>query len=112
MSSEPRRADPLPLGDRDLPYSKGMMARALIAAASIGINGTRQRILLFALAAAIAGLGGGLIALQSEHVDSLTYPALFGVALYFIHHDLKSVHYHEVAKALRAIPSSSVARRW
>jgi len=31
MSSEPRRADPLPLGDRDLPYSKGMMARALIA---------------------------------------------------------------------------------
>jgi 2-phosphoglycerate kinase len=31
MSSQPRRADPLPLGDRDLPYSKGMMARALIA---------------------------------------------------------------------------------
>ena len=29
--SQPRRADPLPLGDRDLPYSKGMMARALIA---------------------------------------------------------------------------------
>jgi len=31
VSSQPRRADPLPLGDRDLPYSKGMMARALIA---------------------------------------------------------------------------------
>jgi 2-phosphoglycerate kinase len=31
MSSQPRRADPLPLGDRDLPYSKGLMARALIA---------------------------------------------------------------------------------
>jgi 2-phosphoglycerate kinase len=31
VSSQPRRADPLPLGGRDLPYSKGMMARALIA---------------------------------------------------------------------------------
>jgi 2-phosphoglycerate kinase len=29
--TQPRRADPLPLGDRELPYSKGMMARALIA---------------------------------------------------------------------------------
>jgi len=50
------------------------------AAAAIGINGTRQRILLFALSAGIAGLGGGLIALQAGHVDSLTFPALFGVA--------------------------------
>jgi branched-subunit amino acid ABC-type transport system permease component len=50
------------------------------AAASIGINGTRQRILLFSLSAAIAGLGGGLIALQANRVDSLTYPALFGIA--------------------------------
>jgi branched-subunit amino acid ABC-type transport system permease component len=50
------------------------------AAASIGINGTRQRILLFSLSAAIAGLGGGLIALQAGRVDALTYPALFGVA--------------------------------
>ena len=50
------------------------------AAASIGINGTRQRILLFALSASIAGLGGGLIALHSGRVDALTYPALFGVA--------------------------------
>ena len=50
------------------------------AAASIGINGTRQRILLFALSASIAGLGGGLIALHAGRVDAFTYPALFGVA--------------------------------
>jgi 2-phosphoglycerate kinase len=30
--SEPRHGEPLPLGDDDLPYSKGLMARALIAA--------------------------------------------------------------------------------
>jgi 2-phosphoglycerate kinase len=29
--SQPRRGDPLPLGGADLPYSKGLMARALIA---------------------------------------------------------------------------------
>ena len=29
--SQPRRSEPLPLGDEDLPYSKGLMARALIA---------------------------------------------------------------------------------
>ena len=32
MSSQPRHGDPLPLGDAELPYSKGLMARALIAA--------------------------------------------------------------------------------
>jgi 2-phosphoglycerate kinase len=31
VSSQPRRAEPLPLGDAELPYSKGLMARALIA---------------------------------------------------------------------------------
>ena len=31
MSSQPRRGEPLPLGDAELPYSKGLMARALIA---------------------------------------------------------------------------------
>jgi 2-phosphoglycerate kinase len=30
--TEPRHADPLPLGDGDIPYSKGLMARALMAA--------------------------------------------------------------------------------
>ena len=29
--SQPRRSEPLPLGDDELPYSKGLMARALIA---------------------------------------------------------------------------------
>ncbi|HET7648540.1 MAG TPA: hypothetical protein VFK17_08215 [Gaiellaceae bacterium] len=31
MNSQPRRRDPLPLGGQGLPYSKGLMARALIA---------------------------------------------------------------------------------
>jgi 2-phosphoglycerate kinase len=34
--SQPRRGEPLPLGDEELPYSKGMMARALIA---VGVPG-------------------------------------------------------------------------
>jgi 2-phosphoglycerate kinase len=32
VSSQPRRWDPIPLGGSELPYSKGLMARALIAA--------------------------------------------------------------------------------
>jgi 2-phosphoglycerate kinase len=32
MNSQPRHGEPLPLGDSELPYSKGLMARALIAA--------------------------------------------------------------------------------
>ena len=32
MTSQPRRGEPLPLGNDVLPYSKGLMARALIAA--------------------------------------------------------------------------------
>ena len=31
MTSQPRRSEPLPLGDEDLQYSKGLMARALTA---------------------------------------------------------------------------------
>lgn len=52
------------------------------AAASIGINGTRQRILLFALSAGIAGLAGGLFAMNSGRVtfETQEYQALFGVA--------------------------------
>jgi len=53
------------------------------AASSIGINATRQRIVLFAISAAIAGVGGGLIAMLSEDVrtgESPTFPAIFGVA--------------------------------
>ncbi len=33
MSPQPRHGEPLPLGGGDIPYSKGLMARALIAAA-------------------------------------------------------------------------------
>jgi 2-phosphoglycerate kinase len=32
VSSQPRHGEPLPLGNAELPYSKGLMARALIAA--------------------------------------------------------------------------------
>jgi 2-phosphoglycerate kinase len=35
---QPRRTNPFPLGDANLPYSKGLMARALIA---IGVSGVR-----------------------------------------------------------------------
>jgi 2-phosphoglycerate kinase len=38
MMSQPRRLNPFPLGDANLPYSKGLMARALIA---IGVSGVR-----------------------------------------------------------------------
>lgn len=53
------------------------------AASSIGINATRQRIVLFAVSAAIAGVGGGLIAMLAQDVrtgESPTFPAIFGVA--------------------------------
>ena len=53
------------------------------AAASIGINAMKQRILLFALSAGIAGVGGGLIAMFAEDVrtgESPTFPAIIGVA--------------------------------
>ena len=52
------------------------------AAASVGINGTRQRVLLFALSAGIAGLAGGLFAMNSSVVrfDTQEYQALFGAA--------------------------------
>ncbi len=51
------------------------------AAASIGINATRQRIVLFALSSGIAGLGGGLIAMDTRQIDPVTsFPALLGVA--------------------------------
>jgi branched-subunit amino acid ABC-type transport system permease component len=50
------------------------------AAASIGINATRQRIVLFALSSGIAGLGGGLLAMHDKQVYPTTYPTLLGVA--------------------------------
>jgi 2-phosphoglycerate kinase len=44
--TEPRHADPLPLGGGDLPYSRGLMARALIAAgvSAVRAYGLAQRV--------------------------------------------------------------------
>lgn len=49
------------------------------AAASIGINATRARIVAFALSAFIAGLGGGLLASYRIQVSPLDYKAEFGL---------------------------------
>ncbi|HEY5013503.1 MAG TPA: branched-chain amino acid ABC transporter permease, partial [Acidimicrobiia bacterium] len=51
-----------------------------VAAASIGINGARSRIVAFALSAAIAGLGGGLLATCNTQVNFQTnYATEFGL---------------------------------
>src|SRR5207244_13116909 len=46
------------------------------AATSIGINPARARVIAFALSAGIAGLGGGLLAIQENQAN---YTANFGV---------------------------------
>lgn len=53
------------------------------AAASIGINATALRVQSFALSAAVAGIGGGLIAMVSQDVrvgDAPTFPTVLGIA--------------------------------
>lgn len=50
------------------------------AAASIGINATRQRIIVFVFASAIAGLGGGLLGMLNERITYQDLPVLLGVA--------------------------------
>ncbi len=53
------------------------------AAASIGINATALRITLFATSAAVAGIGGGLIAMSGQDVrvgDAPTFPTILGIA--------------------------------
>jgi branched-chain amino acid transport system permease protein len=47
------------------------------AAASIGISRARWQVIAFAVSAAIAGLGGGLIAMQEGHAGDATYTANF-----------------------------------
>jgi branched-chain amino acid transport system permease protein len=47
-----------------------------VAASSIGINPARARIVAFALSAAIAGLGGGLFAIEEQQAN---YQTAFGV---------------------------------
>ena len=45
------------------------------AAASIGISGTRARVVAFSVSAAIAGFGGGLMA---SYLEQANYQASFG----------------------------------
>jgi len=47
------------------------------AAASIGINRARWQVIAFAVSAAIAGLGGGLISMHEGHAGDSTYTANF-----------------------------------
>jgi hypothetical protein len=50
------------------------------AASSVGINATALRIILFAFSAFIAGLGGGLQAIQDGTINPInSYPAIYGV---------------------------------
>jgi branched-subunit amino acid ABC-type transport system permease component len=58
----------------------GALRGSETAAASIGVNATSLRIIMFSLAAGVAGLGGGLIGMSQGRVEPIaTYPALFGV---------------------------------
>ena len=50
-----------------------------VAAASVGINPARLRITAFALSAAIAGVGGGLVAMFSERFGQANYDSRFSV---------------------------------
>jgi len=50
------------------------------AAASVGVNATAMRITMFALSAGIAGIGGGLLAMQDTTINPISsYPAIYGV---------------------------------
>ena len=49
------------------------------AAASIGINATRQRITVFAFSAAIAGVGGSLLGMLNERSSSADWYTLLGI---------------------------------
>jgi branched-subunit amino acid ABC-type transport system permease component len=50
------------------------------AAASIGINATKSRIIVFAFSAAVAGLGGGLYGMLNRGTSAADWLALLGVA--------------------------------
>jgi ABC-type branched-subunit amino acid transport system permease subunit len=51
-----------------------------VAASSIGINPARARIIAFAFSAGIAGLGGGLLAIQERRANySLDFSVFFGL---------------------------------
>ena len=67
MSSQPRRGEPLPLGDEELPYSKGMMARALIA---VGVPGDQAYQLARHVELDLAGSGEPSVTLERFEVLS------------------------------------------
>lgn len=50
-----------------------------VASASIGISASRARIIAFALSAAIAGLGGGLLAVQNGQARPVDYAYFMGL---------------------------------
>ncbi|MGH9025560.1 MAG: branched-chain amino acid ABC transporter permease, partial [Acidimicrobiia bacterium] len=50
------------------------------AAASIGINATKQRIIVFAFSAGVAGIGGGLYGMLVGKATVQDFPTLLGVA--------------------------------
>jgi 2-phosphoglycerate kinase len=65
MTSQPRDGEPLPLGNAGLPYSKGMMARALIAA---GVPGDQAYQLAQRVELDLAEAGERSIALERFEV--------------------------------------------
>ncbi|HEY2327577.1 MAG TPA: hypothetical protein VGH52_08855 [Gaiellaceae bacterium] len=69
--SEPRHAQPLPLGDDGLPYSKGLMARALIA---VGVAADRAYELARRIELDLAERGAP--AADEEHLESLARETL------------------------------------
>jgi branched-chain amino acid transport system permease protein len=50
-----------------------------VAAAAVGINPARSRIIAFALSAAIAGLGGGLLAMHDEQANAANFVPFIGL---------------------------------
>jgi len=50
-----------------------------VAAGAIGINSARARIIAFALSAGIAGLGGGLLAMQDGQANAVNFAPIFGL---------------------------------
>jgi branched-subunit amino acid ABC-type transport system permease component len=50
-----------------------------VASSAIGINPARSRIIAFALSAGIAGLGGGLFAMQTGHATSALFSPFIGL---------------------------------
>jgi 2-phosphoglycerate kinase len=69
--SQPRHGEPLPLGDDEFPYSKGLMARALIA---VGVPADRAHQLARRLELDLAERGASSV--QVERLESLAQEIL------------------------------------